>query len=122
MQGPKVDTYSSIFSSLWPLAAISFVLTFGVGLHHVKAGYLCTSKLAMVGNLLFSSSFGACLAVGIACVTDYFLPEASLRLQVGIAIFIGLFGTKGLDLFFLHILRLKIVDKDAIQSIMEDKK
>lgn len=104
------NEYLQILKDFGPLAAIAAAITLAVGLHYVKRSYLQRTPLYTIGNLLFSAFMAAVLVICVLCLAEWLLPPLSAKLELGIAVGIGIFGVKGIDYYLRRRWKLSIVD------------
>lgn len=114
-----VSAYIQILKDFGPLAAAAGALTLALGFHYVKRSYLQRTPLYVIGNLLFSALMAALLVLCVLCLAEWILPPLSPRLELGIAMFIGIFGVKGIDYVLRKKWKLSIVDLMNPQDINE---
>lgn len=114
-----INEYLQIFKDFGPLAVLAAGITFALGFHYVKRSYLQRTPLSTLGNLLFSALMAALLVICVLCLSEWLLPPLSAKLELGIAVFVGIFGVKGIDYYLRRKWKLSIVDLMNPQDINE---
>lgn len=115
-----LNVYFQILKDFWPLAAITGALTMALGLRNIKQSYMQRTPLQVFINLLFSALISSVVVICILCLAEWVLPPLSPKLEVGVALFVGIFGVKGIDFWLKRlwgISALDVADADFIASL-----
>lgn len=116
----RAQAYVNILIDLWPLALIGATLSLFVGMRYVKRSYLQRTFLQTLGNLLWSAGITMALVVGSVTLLQWVEPDIPPAVDVGVAICVGLFGLKGVDLFMRRKFGLKITDLMDADALSEE--
>ena len=106
----RVSEYLDIVKNIWPLALMAFGVALAMGARRIKHGYLQRTPLRIAENLLFSSILTGALAVIVVVLLPVVIDQPSREMEIGVALGIGIFGVKGLDLICRRLFRLSVVD------------
>lgn len=112
--------YLEWFRGIWPLALLACVLAFLVAAGHIKRSYRQRSLREVVVNLIWSGLVGGSMAVGAVALLPLAVPDPTRGMEIGVAVFVGLFGFKGVDAFLRRKWGLSVVnlmDPDDINDI-----
>lgn len=107
-----VLTYLSDISIILIITATTSIF---MGLNKIQESYHQKSFKHIVFNILWSSGVGMGLTAMALGALDHFVPEVSVSMQVAIAVYIGMFGMKGMD----YLVRKKLKVDDGILDLMD---
>lgn len=109
-QPDRVSEYLDIVKNIWPLALMAFGVALAMGARRIRRGYLQRRPLAILENLLFSSVMTGAFTVVAVALLPLVMDRPSREMEIGVALGIGIFGVKGLDLICRRLFRLSVVD------------
>ena len=109
-QPDRLSEYLDVVKGLWPLALMAFGVALAMGARRIRRGYLQRRPLAILENLLFSSVMTGAFTVVAVALLPLVMDRPSREMEIGVALGIGIFGVKGLDLICRRLFRLSVVD------------
>lgn len=116
----NLNVYFQILKDFWPLAAITGALTLALGLRNLKQSYMQRTPWQVITNLLFSALIASVTVICVLCLAEWVLPPLSPKLEVGIALFVGIFGVKGIDFWLKRmwgISAVDVADEEFVQTL-----
>lgn len=102
--------YLDWFRGIWPLALLAGVLAFLVAAGHIKRSYRQRSRGQIIGNMLWSALVTGFLALGAVALLPLVAPEPTRGMEIGVVIFVCVFGVKGMDVVLRRFMGLSVVD------------
>lgn len=118
-QTGSFHVYLQILKDFWPLAALAAALTVATGVRKLRLSYLQRTPVQVMTNLLFSAFMAGIMVVCVLCLAEWVLPPMSPKLEVGITLFIGIFGVKAIDMKIRSWWGLPTVDTQDPATISE---
>lgn len=104
--------YLSEISVILSITAVTSVF---MGLNKIQESYHQRSFGHLIFNILWSSGVGMGLTAITLGALDYFVPEVSVSMQVAIAVYIGMFGMKGMD----YLVRKKLRSSEGVLDLLD---
>lgn len=102
--------YLDWFRGIWPLALLACVLAFLVAAGHIKRSYRQRSRGQIIGNMAWSAFVTGVMALGAVALLPLMIPEPTRGVEIGVVIFVCVFGSKGLDVVLRKFMGLSVVD------------
>ena len=102
--------YLDWFRGIWPLALLACVLAFLVAAGHIKRSYRQRSRGQIIGNMAWSAFVTGVMALGAVALLPLMFPEPTRGVEIGVVIFVCVFGSKGLDVVLRKFMGLSVVD------------
>jgi len=119
--------YISAIIGAWPIFVFSGGAAFFFGLRRIKSGFKQRTFLQIFGNLILQTITCGCIGGGAAMLAPVFISTITPEIQLGIALFFGVFGTGAVATFMRAKFGLKIVDlmdaddMNAIRDAMPER-
>ena len=111
--------YLDWFRSIWPLALLASVLAFLVGTRQLKRSYLQRNWFQLLGNMLWSTLVTGALALGSVALLPLVVQEPTRGMEIGVVIFVCVFGIKLVDAVLHKAFGLSVVDLMDAEDINE---
>ena len=120
--GPRhAAEYLDWFLGMWPIALLSLLLTL-LKTERLKRSYRERSGLALVISMICSGLISGTMALGAVALLPLFISEPTSGMEIGVAIFVNLFGFKGVDVVIRRLCGFSVVnlmDAEDINGIRE---
>lgn len=113
MQVPD-NEYVRILWQLGPLAALAGALTLTTGIYYARRSNFKQPFWKTLGTLLFSSVTAGALVICTLCLADWILPPMSPKLELGVAVFIGIYGVNGVDRMLRKKFNITLMHDDPL--------
>lgn len=107
-----IITYLNDISLILVITAITSVF---MGLQKIRDSYHQKSFSQIIFNIVWSSGIGVGLTTIVLGVLDYLVPDISVSILIGTAVYIGMFGMKGID----YLIRKKLKTDKGILDLMD---
>lgn len=110
------NEYAQILLEFAPLAALAGALTITSGIYYARRSNYKQPFIRTVGTLLFTSIFAGALVVCTLCLAEWVLPPLSPKLELGVAVFIGIFGVNGIDRILRKKFNITLLHDDPLDK------
>lgn len=117
------DDFIKIMKDFGPLFYLAFGLALLFGINNVRNSYKYNNKIAWFIQYIMASILTAILAVATALILPLLFPDGlSHEVQLGVTVYVCVFGVKGLDAFARNRLGFSIVNLNDPQDMREAKR